>query len=68
MREVSDLNKLLMNKLLEELYDPTKCTPGLYQVVRGVVNDNREYLEDLPSDALREVENIIEQAPFKFGT
>tara|TARA_R100000654_G_scaffold74780_1_gene110008 strand:+ start:1271 stop:1477 length:207 start_codon:yes stop_codon:yes gene_type:complete len=68
MKNVSELNNLLMRQLLADLDDPTKCTPGLYQVIRGVVNDNREYLDSLPSEALKEVESIIEQAPFKFGT
>ena len=66
--DVSRLNTLLLGSLLEDLRDPSKCTPGLYQVIRGVINDNRDKLDDIPTDVLNEVEEMLENTPFKFGT
>jgi len=66
--DITKLNRVLLNKLLEDLYDSSKCTPGLYQVIRGVVNDNRDHLDSIPADVLQEVEDMIENTPFKFGT
>ena len=65
---VSRLNEFLLEQLLEDLRDPTKCTPGLYQVIRGIVNDNRDKLDEIPIDVLDEIEEMVKDSPFKFGT
>jgi hypothetical protein len=63
---VNKLNDLLMRCLLEDLDDPQKCTPGLYQVVRGVITDNKEALEGIPAESLDFLENKLTDAiPFK---
>jgi len=49
-----------------DLDDPQKCTPGLYQVIRGVINDNKEMLDDIPKDSLDFLENKMKDSlPFK---
>tara|TARA_Y100000401_G_scaffold106360_1_gene99787 strand:- start:641 stop:853 length:213 start_codon:yes stop_codon:yes gene_type:complete len=65
---VSRLNNILLHQLLEDLHDPNKCTPGLYQVIRGVINDNKDKLDEIPIEVLDEITEIIENTPFKFGT
>ena len=55
-----------MDSLVRDLRDPDKCTPGLYTVVRGIVNDNRESADSIPAEALEKVkEAMAESAPFK---
>ena len=68
MNKVNKLNDVLLDRLMDDLQDPMKCTPGLYQVIRGIINDNRADLDSLPKEALKELENIVEKAPFKFGS
>mgnify|MGYP004446484355 CR=1 FL=1 len=65
---VSRLNNILLQQLLEDLHDPSKCTPGLYQVIRGIVNDNKDKLDEIPEDILDEITDMLENTPFKFGT
>ncbi len=66
MNKVKQLNEMLMDSLIRDLKDPDKCTPGLYTVVRGIVNDNREAAEGIPADALNKVqEAMASSAPFK---
>ncbi len=61
------LNQRLVERLLDDLKDDTKSTPGLYQVVRGVVNDNREALDGIPSSTLDTLEESMKaRMPFKF--
>lgn len=61
------LNQRLVERLLDDLKDDTRSTPGLYQVVRGVVNDNRELLDGLPSSTLDTIEDAMKaRMPFKF--
>lgn len=60
------LNEMLMDSLIRDLKDPDKCTPGLYTVVRGIVNDNREAADAIPREALAEVTKAMaESSPFK---
>lgn len=60
------LKQLLIDCLLLDLEDPDKCTPGLYQVVRGVINDNSNVSEDIPQDTLDFLEAKLSDAiPFK---
>lgn len=64
---INILNQRLVERLLEDLKDDTKSTPGLYQVVRGVVNDNREALDGIPSSTLDTLEESMKsRMPFKF--
>ena len=63
---IEKLNNLLLQCLIEDLNDPTKCTPGLYQVVRGVISDNKEALDSIPTDALDFLEQkFTNSIPFK---
>ena len=51
---------------MDDLDDPQKCTPGLYQVVRGYINDNREQIEDIPKEAIDFLEKRMTDAiPFR---
>ncbi|MCP4812390.1 MAG: hypothetical protein GY888_07770, partial [Planctomycetaceae bacterium] len=50
-----------------DLEDPDKCTPGLYQVVRGVITDNQAAVDNLDSGALEAAGEKIDM-PFKFGS
>ena len=68
MNKVNKLNDSLLDQLMEDLQDPMKCTPGLYQVIRGIINDNRADLDSLPKEVLKELQNISEKAPFQFGS
>lgn len=66
MNKVELLNQLLISKLIEDLNDPNKCTPGLYQAARGIVNDNRDKLDEIPTDSLDSLESrLVSKAPFK---
>lgn len=66
MNKVELLNQLLISKLIEDLNDPNKCTPGLYQAARGIVNDNRDKLDEIPTNSLDSLESrLIAKAPFK---
>lgn len=68
MNKVSKLKDRLIDNLLDDLNNPEKCTPGLYQVVRGVITDNNG--EVSPSDMADEVMEDLGKVdpPFKFGT
>jgi hypothetical protein len=64
---ISQLNARLIERLLDDLQDDTKATPGLYQVIRGIVNDNREALDGIPSTSLDTLEVAMKaKMPFKF--
>jgi hypothetical protein len=63
------LQQLLVDCLLLDLEDPDKCTPGLYQVVRGVINDNKQTNEEIPNETLQFLEDKLSSAiPFKKDT
>ena len=68
MSKVNKLRDRLIDNLLDDLDNPEKCTPGLYQVVRGVITDNNEELS--PSDMADEIMEDLGKVdpPFKFGT
>lgn len=63
---IQRLNDKLIDTLMNDLNDPDKCTPGLYQVVRGVITDNQQAVDNLDSGALHAAGEAIEM-PFKFG-
>lgn len=65
---VNRLYTELLSTLLGDLSDSSKCGPGLYQVVRGVIQDNRELLDMIPSDSVSTLQaKISSMSPFKFG-
>ena len=66
MNNIAILNALLIDRLIEDLSDPRKCTPGLYQAVRGIITDNRDKLDDIPESLVQELETkMLSKAPFK---
>ena len=63
------LQELLVDCLLMDLQDPDKCTPGLYQVIRGMLNDNKNSEEAIPKETLDFLEARLSDAiPFKKET
>jgi len=65
-KKINKLNEFLLDALLADLNDPQKCTPGLYQVIRGYLNDNGELLDSIPKDALNSLEyKLADSIPFK---
>ena len=67
MNKVSKLKDRLIDNLLDDLNNPEKCTPGLYQVVRGVITDNAGESPTVLVDEVMEDLNKVDP-PFKFGT
>ena len=66
---VSAIYDKLLSVMLEDLDDPAKCGPGLYQVIRGVIQDNKELLDSVPSDSLEAVDRkLSSMVPFKFAS
>tara|TARA_R110002110_G_C13055243_1_gene681306 strand:+ start:150 stop:365 length:216 start_codon:yes stop_codon:yes gene_type:complete len=64
--KINKLNEFLLDSLLADLNDPQKCTPGLYQVIRGYINDNVELLNSIPKDVLDSLEyKLSDSIPFK---
>ena len=65
-KKLNKLNELLLSCLTADLDDPQKCTPGLYQVVRGYINDNQEMLEGIPQETLDFLQDkLSDSIPFK---
>ena len=65
-KKLNILNELFSETLLIDINDPQKCTPGLYQVIRGVLNDNKELLDGIPKETLDFLENkLSDSLPFK---
>ena len=63
---IENLRRLLIECMLEDLNDPDKCTPGLYQVVRGIITDNRDQLDAIPDEALDFLEGKFKASiPFR---
>ena len=65
---MSKLRDRLIDNLLDDLNNPEKCTPGLYQVVRGVITDNSGELSatDVADEVMEDLNKV--DPPFKFGT
>ncbi len=63
---IQNLNDKLISRLMLDLDDEEKCTPGLYQVVRGVITDNQAAVDNLDGEALDAAAEKID-LPFKFG-
>ena len=66
MSDISTLKDKLVSRLSEDLDDPSKCTPGLYQVVCRVIVDHRDELDMEGLDSTIDKMNL--DPPFKFGT
>ncbi len=68
MNKVSKLRDRLIDNLLDDLSNPEKCTPGLYQVVRGVITDNDGELSagEVANEVMDDLNKV--DPPFKFGT
>jgi len=63
---IERLQNILIERMLEDLDDPDKCTPGLYQVIRGIITDNREQLDSIPNSTLDFLEDKFKDSiPFK---
>ena len=62
MKNVDTLKELLIDCLVEDLMDPEKRGPGLYQVVARVISDNKPPKEESTSIRTDILENM---APFK---
>lgn len=57
---------MLFDALIEDLNDPMTRGPGLYAVVRGVLNDHKDEITLLPQETLQSLEDAMsEAAPFK---
>lgn len=62
MKDVDTLKELLIDCLIQDLMDPDKRTPGLYQVVARVVADNKPTKDDAMSIRQDSLESLV---PFK---
>lgn len=62
MNNIDTLKELLVDCLVEDLMDPEKRGPGLYQVVARVIADNKPTKEDAASIRTETLENLV---PFK---
>jgi len=64
-KRIERLQNILIERMLEDLDDPSKCTPGLYQVVRGIITDNRDQLDSIPLETLDYLEDKFKDSiPF----
>ena len=64
--KLNNLNDFLLDSFLADLNDPQKCTPGLYQVIRGYLNDNLELLDSIPQETLDSLQyKLSDSIPFK---
>tara|TARA_R110000824_G_scaffold19467_9_gene75323 strand:- start:1933 stop:2160 length:228 start_codon:yes stop_codon:yes gene_type:complete len=65
-QRIERLQSILIERMLGDLDDPDKCTPGLYQVIRGIITDNREQLDAIPNETLDFLEDRFKDSiPFK---
>lgn len=60
------LQEGLIDALLSDLGNEDKCTPGLYTVVRGILNDHKDMLGNIPNDSMLGIEEALKKSvPFK---
>ena len=65
-KRIERLQSILIERMLDDLDDPSKCTPGLYQVIRGIITDNRDQLDTIPNETLDFLEDKFKDSmPFK---
>jgi len=63
---IERLQDVLIEQMFHDLGDPDKCTPGLYQVIRGIITDNRDQLDAIPNETLDFLENRFKDSiPFR---
>jgi hypothetical protein len=63
---IERLQDVLISQMFNDLNDPDKCTPGLYQVVRGIITDNRDQLDAIPNETLDFLETKFKDSiPFR---
>jgi len=62
MNNIDTLKELLIDCLVEDLMDPEKRGPGLYQVVARVISDNKPTKDEATAIRTETLESI---APFK---
>jgi hypothetical protein len=63
MSRIDTLKDLLIDCLIEDLMDPERRSPGLYQAASRVIADNKEQQSQLPSVGAETLEKLV---PFKF--
>jgi hypothetical protein len=57
---------MLIDRLIEDFTDESKCTPGFYTVVRGILSDHKDQVGRIPSESIEAVEQAMQAAaPFK---
>lgn len=62
MNDVNTLKELLIDCLVQDLMDPDKRSPNLYQVVARVIADNKPSKDDQLSVRAESLETLV---PFK---
>jgi hypothetical protein len=62
MNDINTLKELLIDCLIQDLADPEKRGPGLYQVVARVVADNKPNKDETMAVNAESLEKL---APFK---
>lgn len=62
MSDINTLKELLVDCLIQDLMDPDKRGPNLYQVVARVISDNKPSKDDATLIRSESLENLV---PFK---
>lgn len=65
MSRIDTLKDLLVDCLIEDLMDPDKRSPGLYQAASRVIADNKSDSEALQPTKQETLDKLV---PFKFKT
>jgi hypothetical protein len=64
--QLNNIQDKLLECLISDLNDPDKRTPGLYTVVRGILSDHKDKVNQIPSESIEAVEQALkDSAPFK---
>lgn len=64
--KLNKLQEMLIDRLIEDFTDESKCTPGFYTVVRGILSDHKDQVNRIPSESIEAVEQAMQAAaPFK---
>jgi hypothetical protein len=64
--KLQQLQEMLFEALISDLNDPVTRGPGLYAVVRGVLNDHKDSVDLLPQEAIENLEQAMaDSAPFQ---
>lgn len=64
--KLQQLQDMLFDALISDLNDPITRGPGLYAVVRGVLNDHKDSVDLLPQETIVNLEKAMaDSAPFK---